>query len=72
MDDCETCKKCGTNDCIGTADGCYEPAPNKIPIWYMLQEIQNEANIQDVVGDTEWIVDTYNHLFGTDYNINDY
>lgn len=30
MDDCDTCKKLGTNNCIGTADGCYEPKSMEI------------------------------------------
>jgi len=39
----------------------------------MLEEIQDEAKHRD--GDVEWIigiVDTYNHLFGTDYNFVDF
>lgn len=36
----------------------------------MLEEIRAEARERD--GDAEWIVDTYNHLFGTDYDINNY
>jgi len=36
----------------------------------MLEEIRDEAKHRD--GDAEWIVDAYNHLFGTDYNFVDF
>lgn len=36
-----------------------------------LQRIRDEANIRDA-SETEWIVDEYNHMFGTNYETSDF
>ncbi len=38
----------------------------------MLEEIRQESLARMAENDAEWIVDTYNHLFGTNINIEDY